>query len=326
MEMPVADFFYTLVVYPLGTIVEVVFMFAQKTFRETGLSIIFVSAAISVLSLPLYNMAEHWQQIERGIQKKLQEKRKKINAVFSGDERYMILSTYYRQNHYHPIYALRSSLGLLIQIPFFIAAYSFLASNASLKGASFLFIPDLGAPDRLCVINNFRFNILPLIMTMINCIASFVYTRNFPLKEKLQLYAVAFLFLVLLYNSPSGLVIYWIGSNIFSLIKNIYNAIRNRRKGTVLCFMLSILCLMMIYYILVVHRGNLQVRQIAAFMLFFLGLLPWISPSLKKLFQKIFFVDYSPPKTVYSIWSFLFHIIYRKRLVSPVHAYCFFAP
>jgi hypothetical protein len=36
-----------------------------------------------------------------------------IKAVFSGGEQYMILSTCRRQNHYHPVYAYGSSLGLL---------------------------------------------------------------------------------------------------------------------------------------------------------------------------------------------------------------------
>jgi membrane protein insertase Oxa1/YidC/SpoIIIJ len=117
------DILYTIIIYPITQILEFVFVFFLKLFKETGLSVIFISAAVSVLCLPLYMVAEKWQEIERNIQKYLAPKAAKIKAVFSGDERYMILSAYYRQNHYHPIYALRSSFGLLIQVPFFIAAY-----------------------------------------------------------------------------------------------------------------------------------------------------------------------------------------------------------
>ena len=91
---------YNIVIYPLVQIIEFVFVFAQKVFKETGVSIITVSAAVSVLCLPLYNIAENWQRIERDTQKKLKPGIDKIKAVFSGDERYMILSAYYRQNHY----------------------------------------------------------------------------------------------------------------------------------------------------------------------------------------------------------------------------------
>jgi len=144
-----ANIFYTIIIYPITQILEFVFVVAQKLFKETGLSIIFISGAVSILCLPLYMIAEKWQEIERNTHKLLAPKIAKIKSVFNGDERYMILSTYYRQNHYHPIYALRSSFGLLIQVPFFIAAYSFLSHLQALKGMPFLLIRDLGKPDAL---------------------------------------------------------------------------------------------------------------------------------------------------------------------------------
>ncbi|GHU16860.1 hypothetical protein FACS1894163_06990 [Spirochaetia bacterium] len=143
------NFLYTIIIYPLTLIIEFVFLVSRKVFDEPGISIIVISAAISILCLPLYSVAEKWQENEREIQKRLKPKISKIKAVFSGDEQYMILSTYYRQNHYHPAYAMRSTFGLLIQIPFFIAAYSYLSHLEILKGSSFLLLSDLGAPDRL---------------------------------------------------------------------------------------------------------------------------------------------------------------------------------
>lgn len=108
----------SLVIYPLTQIIELVFMFCKKLFDDTGFAIIGVSCAVSLLTLPLYIVAEHWQQIERNKQKAMKSQIEKIKAVFKGNEQYMILSTYYRQQHYHPIMALRSAFGLLIQIPF----------------------------------------------------------------------------------------------------------------------------------------------------------------------------------------------------------------
>jgi membrane protein insertase Oxa1/YidC/SpoIIIJ len=143
------EILYNIVIYPLVQIIEFVFMFAQKIFKETGVSVIAVSGAVSLLCLPLYNVAEKLQRTEREAEKKLKPKVDKIKAVFSGDEQYMMLSAYYRQNHYHPVYAMRNTFSLLIQIPFFIAAYSYLSHLEALKGARFLFIADLGAPDGL---------------------------------------------------------------------------------------------------------------------------------------------------------------------------------
>jgi YidC/Oxa1 family membrane protein insertase len=194
---------------------------------NVGVSILGVSVTVSLLCLPLYAKAERLQEKERDIEKKLSKRVASIKSHFHGDEQYMILSTYYRQNHYHPLYSLRSSVSLLIQVPFFIAAYSFLSHLDALKGLQFLFIRDLGAPDGLLRIGSLSVNVLPVIMTAINIISGAIYTKGFPLKDKVQLYLMALVFLVLLYASPSALVIYWTLNNVFSLVKNIVFKMKN---------------------------------------------------------------------------------------------------
>ena len=63
---------------------------------------------------------------------------------------------------------------------------------------------------------------LPIAMTLINIIAGAIYTKGFSFKEKAQIYGMALVFLVILYNSPSGLVLYWTMNNVFSLIKKYF--------------------------------------------------------------------------------------------------------
>jgi YidC/Oxa1 family membrane protein insertase len=255
------SFFYSLVIYPIVQIIEFVFVFTGKVFKNTGLSVLGVSMAVNFLCLPLYAVAERWQQLERNTQKKLKPKIDKIKAVFKGDERYLILSTYYRQNHYHPVYAMRSTFGLLIQIPFFIAANSYLSQLEALKGASFLFIRDLGAPDALIPLGG-GVNLLPVLMTLINCVSGLVYTRGFPLKEKAQLYAMAAVFLILLYNSPAGLVLYWTLNNGFSLIKNCLQ--KTRHSKNILYCVIFILVMGFEIYMLFFHGGLLMKRLLVS--------------------------------------------------------------
>lgn len=219
--------FYSLVIYPLTQLIELVFSFCNKLFDNTGIAILGVSCAVSLFTLPLYIVAEHWQQVERDKQSFMAAQVAKIKAVFSGNEQYMILSTYYRQQHYHPIMGLRSAFGLLIQVPFFTAAYSCLSSMTALQGKSFLFIRDMGAPDALFAIGSFSVNVLPIAMTLINMISSTIYTKGFPLKDKLYTYGLALVFVVLLYNSPAGLVMYWTMNNLFSLVKNVFYKMKN---------------------------------------------------------------------------------------------------
>ena len=225
------NFLYMIFIYPVYMFVEFIFFMANNiTDDYIGFSIVLLSVAVNVICLPIYNVAEGWQEKERNIQKKLKPKVNDIKAVFSGDERYMILSAYYRQNHYHPVYAMRGMFALLIQIPFFIAAYKLLSGLPMMNNASFWFLKDLSNPDGLLHFADMHINILPIVMTLINIIASVIYSKGFGIKEKLQLYITAAVFLVLLYNSPSGLVFYWTLNNVFSLFKNIFYKIKLSKK------------------------------------------------------------------------------------------------
>ena len=195
-----------------------------------GLAVIGVSLAVSLLTLPLYRRADAVQQKARDMQQKMSRWVSHIRRTFKGDERFMMLRTYYRINGYSPLSALNGSISLLLEIPFFIAAYHFLSHLDVLRGASFWIIADLGEPDGLLHIGAVSINVLPILMTVINCIASAVYLKGFPLKDKIQTYGMAVIFLVLLYNSPSGLVVYWTCNNIFSLVKNIFYRLKHPRE------------------------------------------------------------------------------------------------
>ncbi|MDR0506256.1 MAG: YidC/Oxa1 family membrane protein insertase [Dysgonamonadaceae bacterium] len=272
---------------------------AQKLFKETGVSIMCVSGAISVLCLPLYMVAENWQEVERKIQKRLAPKITKIKAVFKGDEQYMILSTYYRQNHYHPVYAMRSTFGLLIQIPFFIAAYSYLAHLDALQGSRFLFIRDLGKPDALLLIGRgvVSLNILPILMTLINCTSGAVYTRGLAIKDKVQVYGMSLIFLVLLYNSSAGLVLYWTLNNVFSLVKNLYIKIPYSGKDKIVRMGVSLVCGLMIFYVLAVYRGRMDVRLLFSIFSVLIVLAVWTFPLLKKSILRLSGIPYIPKQT-----------------------------
>ena len=229
--MSILMLFYTLIIQPIEFIIEVVFNFSRdKLHLGVGTSIIFVSIAVNFFALPLYNIADALQLKERKIQNKLQHWVKHIKKTFKGDEQYMMLSTYYRLNHYSPIYSLRSSLSILIEIPFFIAAYHYLSHCEELHNKSFWFLDNLGAPDSLLVIGGFTIHLLPVIMTVINCISGWVYSKGAPFREKVQIYVLAAIFLVLLYESPSGLGFYWILNNLFSLFKNIVQKYCKRQE------------------------------------------------------------------------------------------------
>ena len=229
--MNVLSVLYTLIITPLELLFEVIFSVANRLIGNAGLSIIFLSLAVNFLVLPLYKRADELQNEERDIQAKMAHWIKHIKSTFKGDERFFMLQEYYHINHYKPVYALKSSVSVLLQIPFFIAAYNLLSGMTSLQGMSFGFIPDLGKEDAMFTIGGFPINVLPILMTVINIVSGIIYTKGHPLKEKIQVYGLAAVFLVLLYRSPAGLVFYWLLNNVFSLVKNVFYKLKDPKKA-----------------------------------------------------------------------------------------------
>lgn len=243
--MTVMEILETLLIGPLKLAFELIYVFANRMVGDPGLSIVVLSLAMNILVLPLYRRADAMQEQSRDIEAKLHDGVAHIKKTFSGDERMMILQTYYRQNHYKPTDALNGSVSLLLEVPFFMAAYQFLSNLEMLQGASFGPIRDLGVPDGLLVIGGVAINVLPILMTLVNVVSSAIYLKGFPLKTKIQLYAMAGFFLVFLYGSPSGLVFYWTLNNVFSLVKTIFYKLRNPKKILgILCGVLGLLTLL----------------------------------------------------------------------------------
>ena len=216
-----SDCLYYLVIYPIELIVSIVYWVINWICQNQGFAIIGVSLVVNLLSYPLYKRADAIQEEERNKQESMTRWNDHIRHSFKGDERIMMRTAYYKIEHYQPYYALKSSVSLLLQIPFFIAAFHFLSNLSDLQGIRFLMIPDLSAPDNLIRIGGITLNLLPILMTLINFVSSAIYTKDISWRNKWQLYVIAVIFLVLLYDRPSGLVLYWTMNNLFSLLKNI---------------------------------------------------------------------------------------------------------
>ncbi|MHC6203277.1 YidC/Oxa1 family membrane protein insertase [Breznakiellaceae bacterium SP9] len=331
------DILYTLIIFPISALIETCYFVIFEVSRNAGLSIFGVSFVVSLCTLPLYFMAEKHEKVERTLRARLQPKIDKIKAVFSGDKQYMMLSTLYRQNHYHPVYALRNTFGLFIQIPFFIAAYSYLSQLETLTGTPFFFIRDLGAPDKLLSIGGGggRINVLPILMTAINCISGTIYTKGFPLRDKLQLYGMALVFLVLLYNSPAALVLYWKFNNIFSLLKNSVQKIKNAKTNVLRCAFVF-LFVFDVYLIFFYSRKSYGRWIFAGWILAVIlsGILvsPFLLHILKKslrnrgLSPDIYAVSFPKKSYILSsaiLWLLIGIIIPSSLIASSVQEFCF---
>lgn len=287
------NFLFILIITPIIQILEFFYTLFFELTANAGIAVIGLSFVVTLCTLPLYMVAEKWEETERNKQKAMKPVIDNIKSVFKGDEQYMIISTYYRQNRYHPLMALRSSFSLLIQIPFFISAYNFLAHLDALKGVPFLFIKDLGNPDAAFRIGNFTVNILPVLMTLINITSGAIYSKDHGIREKIQIFGCACVFLILLYNSPAGLVVYWTMNNILSLVKNIFYKLKNPKKVlyTVTCLFSAFLAVS-VFTVLKFLEPEYKLIVVTA------AVIPVSVPFAAKLWEKILYFLFNPEEKV----------------------------
>jgi membrane protein insertase Oxa1/YidC/SpoIIIJ len=180
----------------------------------TGGRIVAFSVILNLILMPLYQQMEKRSRGTRALRQKVTQDVERMQRHFKGRERYFYIRAVYRQYGYHPLSHALGSADLAVQVVVFFTVFHFLSGLQALSGASFGPLHDLSRPDGLLG----GVNLLPFVMTAVNIGATFAYTPE--RSRRVQALLLAGLFLVLLYNSPSGLVLYWTTNNLFSLVRN----------------------------------------------------------------------------------------------------------
>lgn len=179
-----------------------------------GWRLIVFGIVLNLLLMPIYFKMERGQRAHRERAANVAQDVARMHRHFRGRERFFYVRAVHRQHGYHPLSALAGSTDLLVQIVVFAIVYRFLSAHDALAGATFGPVADLAQPDALLG----GANLLPLLMTAINAIAVWRYSQD--VGRRAQGLALAALFLILLYASPSGLVLYWTSNNLFALLRN----------------------------------------------------------------------------------------------------------
>ncbi len=126
----------------------------------------------------------------------------------------------WRKNGVNPM---SGCLPALIQMPVFIGFFTMIRSAIELRGAHFLWIPDLSKPDTLFFIPgiNFPFNLLPLLMVGVMVWQAHLQPPSpgmDPSQQKLMRY-MPLIFLVFLYNYSAGMALYMTISTLTSVLQ-----------------------------------------------------------------------------------------------------------
>ncbi|MBO7485826.1 MAG: membrane protein insertase YidC [Spirochaetaceae bacterium] len=195
-----------------------------------GVAIILMTIFIKLAFFPLtkkssigtLKMQELQPQINE-IQTKYKDKPEKLNQE---------MAKLYQETGYNPI---SGCLPLLIQFPIIIAMYNLFNNYFEFRGAMFIpgWISDLSKGD---LVYTFKFNlplgmgnelhVLPIIYVASQIVFSMVTQTSTPGQQnnqsmKIMMYGMPIFFFFILYNAPSGLILYWTLSNFLQLVQQL---------------------------------------------------------------------------------------------------------
>jgi len=158
-------------------------------------------------------------------------------------------------------------------------------------------------------------------MTLINCLAGAIYVKGLPARDKIQLYGMAGIFLILLYNSPSALVLYWTMNNVFSVIKNIYYRIQIKYKRNLLLGLFSAACILLAVFCMIKYGYISKARKLAS-VCFFAAFVPWVFVIFKNQIVSLINIKYESAKSlaiflvsIFMIWV-LFGLFIPSQLIA----------
>ncbi|WP_461246497.1 membrane protein insertase YidC [Treponema sp. R6D11] len=215
---------------PLEKLLKWLLLIFYKIIPNYGAAIILLTLFIKILFFPLTKKGSEatlrMQAFAPRI-KEIQEKYKSNPQKMNTE-----LGNLYKQEGYNP---LSGCLPMLLQLPIFIAMYQLFNNHFDLRGAGFIpgWIPDLSLPEyiikfpegfKLPILGWTALRALPFIYVGSQLIYGKVTQmpgQQSNSQAKMMMYAMPIVFFFVLYNVPSGLLIYWIFSNLLTLVQQL---------------------------------------------------------------------------------------------------------
>ncbi|MBS1113613.1 MAG: inner rane protein OxaA [Nitrospirae bacterium] len=219
----IVDFgFFSIIALPLFWVLK----FFYQVIGNYGWAIIVLTILVRIPFIPLVNKSQKSMKKMQDIQPRMAEVREKYKKDPQKMQQEMM--QLYKTHKVNP---LGGCLPILLQIPVFFALYKILLIAIELRQAPFmLWIKDLSAPDTLFghlplaipLIGGFAIGPLPILMGATMVIQQKMTPTSLdPTQNKMMmLMPVVFTFLFL--NFASGLVLYWLMNNIFSIAQQFY--------------------------------------------------------------------------------------------------------
>lgn len=186
--------------------------FFYKYTGNYGIAIIILTIVIKILFIPLTHKSQQSMKKMQKDMAKIQPELKALREKFKGDpkQRQQEEMALYKARNINPAASLGGCLPMLLQIPVFFALYRALWSAIELRHAPFFFwITDLSAKDPCYV--------TPIIMGA-SMFAQQAMTPAMGTSEQAKMMKfMPLIFTFMFLNFPSGLVIYWLVSNLLTI-------------------------------------------------------------------------------------------------------------
>lgn len=186
--------------------------FADWFNGEYGLAVLVMVIIVRTLILPLTMKQVKSSRAMQAIQPELQKIQKKYKD--NPEKVQQETMRLFQENKVNPM---AGCLPLIVQMPIFIALYNSIYYNPQLREHSFLWL-ELGEPDKLFI--------LPVLAALTTFVQTKMMTKMNPVQQQgpmqfmMMIYPV--LIFVMSYNFPAALPLYWVYSNIYTIIQNYF--------------------------------------------------------------------------------------------------------
>ncbi len=130
---------------------------------------------------------------------------------------------------------LQLTVFILLEIPIIVATWHYFSSLQILNGTPFLIINDLGKPDSVLGRISSTVHILPLIATGIRLLTCILLIREVSGCNRVLIVGKTVFLLVLMYNAPAGMSVFWILNSMISLLVHI--SCRSNRRRTIFAYL-----------------------------------------------------------------------------------------
>lgn len=183
-----------------------------------GWSIIVLTVIINFVTLPLKLTSMKSMKKMQALQPQIQVINDKYKGISLRDPRAQQknqeIMELYQKNNVNPA---AGCVPMLLQIPFFFAFYQMLSVAIELRGASWLWVADLSRPE------TFAIRILPIAMVVSQIFMQrLTPTPSSDPTQKMMMTTMPLVFGVIFWWASSGLVLYWLTSNLIGIVQQLF--------------------------------------------------------------------------------------------------------